>query len=335
MTAPPPAPAAKTESPNARLRRQGPAFPANPPGQVAVDGAPASESSAVALLKSQDAAKLALGSRFKSRAEPQADAKPQLVASAGTSAQPPAGVANGVSEPRYALAGQPAPATSLPTGPAVPSAVALTPPPANLALADEPAKRVGSLSRQSVAAPAPVAERPAQLTVTIRRTGHAFKSLAAAAPANRRSQSPIAADSLSNAAAEPSQQARAFAVAQRFVQIAPEAKAKDGLTDRGAAAHPVLASFQVEQAGQVLRIVDGDGSVYTGSLQLAKATQRLRAAKAETPAPAWPPGRRRGRSNKRPPSASIQTGWPSEATPSASPARTKAFKRKWCSPATC
>jgi hypothetical protein len=154
-------------------------------------------------------------------------------------------------------------------------------------MADEPAKRVGDLSQQSLAAPGVVAERPAQLTSDKSdEAGTPFRSLAAVAPANRRSQSPIAADSLSNAAAEASQQAKALTVAQRFVQIASEAKAKDRLADRGAAAHPVLASFQVEQAGTVLRIVDGDGSVYTGSLQLAKAAQRLRAAKAETPAPA-------------------------------------------------
>jgi hypothetical protein len=285
-TAPQPAPRVKTESPMLAYADKAQPSPANPPGQVALTVSPASESSAVTLLQSQDAAKLAPATA-PSLAGQQADAKPQLVASAGTSAQTPAGVANGVSEPRFALAGQLAPATSMPAAPAAPSTVALTPPPANLALADEPAKPAGGLSQQSVAAPAAVAERPAQLTSDKSdQPGTSYRSLAAVAPANRRSQSPIAADSLSKAAAEPSQQARALTVAQRFVQIASEAKAKDRQADGGAAAHPVLASFQVEQAGTVLRIVDGDGSVYTGSLQLAKAAQRLRAAKAENPAPA-------------------------------------------------
>jgi len=285
-TAPQPAPRVKTESPMLAYADKAQPSPANPPGQVALTVSPASEPSAVALLQSQDAAKLA-PSTAPSLADQLADTKPQLVASAGASAQTPAGGAIGVSGRRLAFAGQPAPATSMPAAPAVPSTVALTPPPANLALADEPAKLAGGLSQQSVAAPAAVAERPAQLTSDKSGgAGTAFRSLAAVAPANRRSQSPIAADSLSNAAAEPSQQARALTVAQRFVQIAPEAKAKDGLTDKGAVAHPVLASFQVEQAGTVLRIVDGDGSVYTGSLQLAKAAQRLRAAMSENPAPA-------------------------------------------------
>jgi hypothetical protein len=34
---------------------------------------------------------------------------------------------------------------------------------------------------------------------------------------------------------------------------------------------PILVSFQVEQNGRDLRIVDGDGSVYTGSVQVAQA----------------------------------------------------------------
>ncbi len=284
--APPPGLGVKTESPMLAYADKAQPSPANPPGQVALTVPPGSEASAVALLQSQDAANLA-PSTAPSLADQLADTKPQLVASAGTSAQTPAGGANGVSGRRFAFAGQPAPATSLPAAPAVPSTVALTPPPASLALADEPAKLAGGLSQQSVAAPAAVAERPAQLASDKSdQPGISYRSLAAVAPANRRSQSPIAVDSLSNAAAEASQQARAFTVAQRFVQIAPEAKAKDGLTDRGAAAHAVLASFQVEQAGTVLRIVDGDGSVYTGSLQLAKAAQRLRAAKAESPASA-------------------------------------------------
>jgi hypothetical protein len=284
--APQPGPGVKTESPMLAYADKVQPSPATSPGQVALTVSPGPESSAVALLQSQDATKLAPATA-PSLADQQADAKPQLVASAGTSAQTPAGAANGIVARRYALAGQPAPSTSSPTGPAVPSTVALTPPPANLVMADEPAKRVGDLSQQSLAAPGVVAERPAQLTSDKSdEAGTPFRSLAAVAPANRRSQSPIAADSLSNAAAEASQQAKALTVAQRFVQIASEAKAKDRLADRGAAAHPVLASFQVEQAGTVLRIVDGDGSVYTGSLQLAKAAQRLRAAKAETPAPA-------------------------------------------------
>jgi hypothetical protein len=81
-----------------------------------------------------------------------------------------------------------------------------------------------------------------------------------------------------------SQQAKALSVAQRFVQVSPEARAENSLADSAATAHPVLASFQVEQSGQTLRIVDGDGSVYTGSVQLANAPRRTRSAKVDAPA---------------------------------------------------
>ena len=33
---------------------------------------------------------------------------------------------------------------------------------------------------------------------------------------------------------------------------------------------PVLSSFRVEQSGNNLKVVDGDGSVYTGSIQIAR-----------------------------------------------------------------
>jgi hypothetical protein len=45
----------------------------------------------------------------------------------------------------------------------------------------------------------------------------------------------------------------------------------------------VLASFQVQQAGKELRIVDGDGSVYRGYVQIADASRRQRSANVEAP----------------------------------------------------
>lgn len=51
----------------------------------------------------------------------------------------------------------------------------------------------------------------------------------------------------------------------RFVQT--ETKAKAALTDRTSSPATVLSSFQIEQTGTGLRIIDGDGSVYTGSFQ--------------------------------------------------------------------
>ena len=43
----------------------------------------------------------------------------------------------------------------------------------------------------------------------------------------------------------------------------------------------VLSSFEVKQTAQQLRIVDADGSIYTGSVQLAEAGPRLRSAEAQ------------------------------------------------------
>lgn len=63
------------------------------------------------------------------------------------------------------------------------------------------------------------------------------------------------------------------------------------LTDRLALAGstsrptPVLSSFQVRQAGIGVEMIDGDGSVYIGSLQAAAADARSVAAQPERPAP--------------------------------------------------
>ncbi len=68
---------------------------------------------------------------------------------------------------------------------------------------------------------------------------------------------------------------------QRFAQIAPGTKAKSSQANKDMRRQPVLASFQVEQTGTKLRIVDGDGSVYSGSMQITEATPRQRSVKAE------------------------------------------------------
>jgi hypothetical protein len=78
--------------------------------------------------------------------------------------------------------------------------------------------------------------------------------------------------------------ANVFANSQRFVQSVPAANAQAVFTDKAAPARPVLASFQLQQAGSKLQIVDGDGSVYSGSVRLEDAVRRVRSAKAEAPA---------------------------------------------------
>jgi hypothetical protein len=71
--------------------------------------------------------------------------------------------------------------------------------------------------------------------------------------------------------------------------VVPGPKLKAALADKAAPAHPVLALFQVEQAGRELRIVDGDGSVYSGYVQLAEVARRRRSARTEAPAVAQAP----------------------------------------------
>ena len=50
-------------------------------------------------------------------------------------------------------------------------------------------------------------------------------------------------------------------------------RATDSLTERA----PVLASFRVEQTGNAMRIIDADGSVYTGAVQVAQSERVTRA----------------------------------------------------------
>ena len=113
-----------------------------------------------------------------------------------------------------------------------------------------------------------------------------YKSLATAASADRVNRSPVTTGAVSANTALGLKQAEARAAGQRFVQVAAEAKATYGLADRVGTAQPVLASFHVEQAGQQLRIVDADGSVYSGSLQLADAARRARTASSQASASA-------------------------------------------------
>ena len=69
------------------------------------------------------------------------------------------------------------------------------------------------------------------------------------------------------------------AVSQRYAQVTTGKKAK--------LPRPVLTSFQVEQSGSELRIVDGDGSVYKGYIAASDSMARSRAADyGAVPAPA-------------------------------------------------
>jgi hypothetical protein len=76
---------------------------------------------------------------------------------------------------------------------------------------------------------------------------------------------------------------------QNFARVTPQPMSKT-VPARKAASDIVLASFRVEQSGRELRIIDNDGSVYTGSLQLADAQlSPLPEARSATATPAAQP----------------------------------------------
>jgi hypothetical protein len=282
--APPLAPAVIAESHLLAFADKQKSAAANPPGQLTETPSLVEEANAVAQHKSLDAPKLELAS-VPQLADAQGTARPQVVASDAMRAQAPAGVTGAAFERRYELAAKPATPSSPPVSPSAPATVAMTPAPAGVPLADESANLVGVLSRQLATAPAARPNESLQLAGDKSgQPGTYYKSLPAVATANRPNPSPLPTDSLSKAAPEALQQAKALSVAQRFVQVQSETKARDTFAVREAVTPAVLASFQVEQAGPVLRITDGDGSVYTGSVQLANAARRARSAKADAPA---------------------------------------------------
>jgi hypothetical protein len=108
------------------------------------------------------------------------------------------------------------------------------------------------------------------------QTGAAYKSLASAAPSSAARKSQVLF-------ADEAKKETTGAV-QRFVQMEAGEKSKAAVFDKVSPAKTVLASFELEQVGREVRIVDGDGSVYTGYTQLQDGAVRLRSANAETPA---------------------------------------------------
>jgi hypothetical protein len=67
------------------------------------------------------------------------------------------------------------------------------------------------------------------------------------------------------------------------------------LTDSLAVPAPVLASFRVEQNGNAMRIIDADGSVYTGAVQVAQPESSARAVPPKNVASAAPMAKIAGR----------------------------------------
>jgi len=207
---------------------------------------------------------LAAAPQLANREKP---AEAEVAASSRMLAPAPATAVNGASAPRFGLVGQPASRAAAPAVPASPSSVTTASGSATVVAADESAKL--AIDR---------ADQP----------GFAYKPLPSVASANAPEPVAAAADGRLGSAVALRKEARSISATQWFAQTPQSTKTKRSLNDKAAPAHPVLASFQVEQAGRELRIVDGDGSVYSGYLQLADAARRRSSATAEAPAAARP-----------------------------------------------
>jgi hypothetical protein len=100
--------------------------------------------------------------------------------------------------------------------------------------------------------------------------------LAKADDAEAAKQVPFAAPTTPLSAAS---NAKKTTFARRFVRADRAALSKDSGPSTDQLAMPILASFEVEQSGRELRVIDGDGSVYTGYVQdSAAASAKERAA---------------------------------------------------------
>jgi hypothetical protein len=69
-------------------------------------------------------------------------------------------------------------------------------------------------------------------------------------------------------------------VSQRFYRVVAVPTVRQRGFGGGSAAAPLLASFQMEQNGQEIRVVDADGSIYTGSWQVAPEQNAAPAARS-------------------------------------------------------
>ena len=111
------------------------------------------------------------------------------------------------------------------------------------------------------------------------RSEFADQAQSSAAQAKRAAPSTVATKQFSGSLTASARDGSRPDITQHFAQVAQDRKAKAILTDSAASAKAVLASFQVEQSGSELRVVDGDGSVYRGVVESAENGERLRSAK--------------------------------------------------------
>jgi hypothetical protein len=264
----PPAVAAASNPSAVTLADTAPPAPAQPGRQFKAERQPLSKDSIAA--PTERAAEVQPAAAAASQPANRHEAgEAEITASGGTTAQAPAGTANAAFDRQLGFAGKPAPSDNAPAAPASPAPVATMPAAAPVVAANDSAKLADEKAGQP---------------------SFAYALPGAVASAKRSSPSPAVTGGLSQSASKALKEAKGAGVVQWFAQVTPGPHTKAALADKATPAQPVLASFQVEQAGRALRIVDGDGSVYSGYVQIADAARRQRSIMAAAPAAAPAPG---------------------------------------------
>jgi hypothetical protein len=278
-TIPPPAASATRANPSAVASADKPQ-PARPsPGpQIAGGLRPLPKDGLAAQTDVKMAEKLALADSPQP-ANRNKVAEAEVAAPSGTPAPAPVVMASrAIAQPSKSY-GKPASVVSAPTAPASPLPVATTPAAGGIVTADESKKLAVDRVGQS---------------------GFAYKSLPSLASTAPSKPSSGTTDSLLKSAPVARKEAGSVSATQWFAQVAQSPKTKASFADKLTPAHPVLASFQVEQAGLKLRIVDSDGSVYSGTMQVATVARSRRSAKSEPAAAARPSQAPGGKLEERP-----------------------------------
>jgi hypothetical protein len=204
--------------------------------------------------------------RYGLRAMPQPANREQtaganLAAATSVPAEAPAATANGVSSQPLGSVGQAVPIVA----PRVASA--------------SPSSLVSALGSPVVTA----TDESAKLALDRRdQPGFAYDSLSTASTDNSSLFAAASTNALLKSTVALQREAGSGTVTQWFAQMQPTTKNERSMDDKAAPARPVLTAFRVEQAGRQLRVIDGDGSVYTGSMQVADAARRQPAVNAPT-----------------------------------------------------
>jgi hypothetical protein len=260
----PPTTVAQGEPARVALAETAQLAPRAPAYEPSVEGHPPPKNAFPAQASGREGEKLALATSSQ-LADRKKAAEVEAATSGGTAVPASGGTASLARELRYGAAAQPSAPAAVQAGPPASAPMAAASAAVTTIAADESANRTADKSGAS---------------------GFAYKSVTEATFADRLTPSSAATASLGKSMAEEQGQNKGLATAQRYFRITPGTKMKLGPSEQAKPAQPVLASFQVEQAGRVLRVIDEDGSVYTGYWQMAAPARRARAVTTEAPAPA-------------------------------------------------